>query len=134
MTKVGELSAQVQAIIDNISGLTISITNSYNNLNTRATSGPLTNDVNTQSQIDNLEQKAEAADREFEEAKYKFHGKKSRKQTLQEFVILFFFVAYALFTVSLVLYANVTGTSIAKTLILMAFILLVVSGLILRYA
>jgi flagellar biosynthesis chaperone FliJ len=86
MTKVGELSAQVQAIIDNISALTISITNSYNNLNTRATSGPLTNDINTQSQIDNLEQKADAADREFEEAKYKYHGRKSRKQTLQEFL------------------------------------------------
>ena len=75
-------------------------------------------------------------DKKFEEAEYKVQasGGKSRKQTLQEFVILFFFVAYAAFTVSLVLYGRALGVSIAKIFGIMAFSLLMISGIIIRYA
>ena len=128
MVTVGEFLVRVTGLHDTLKTLKSSI------IKSKATS--VQNNVLPNSDIDALNEEADRYDRKFEEEQYKFllNGGKSRKQTLQEFVILFFFVAYALFTVSLVLYANVTGTSIAKTLILMAFILLVVSGLILRYA
>jgi hypothetical protein len=70
------------------------------------------------------------------EAQYKFQagGGKTRKQTLQEFVILFFFVGYAFFTVSLVLYARATGGSPGKIFGGMLFLMLIISGIIIRYA
>ena len=137
MTTVRQVSASVQGIIDELTILTASITNSFNNMNTRAsTSKAQDNDILTQSTIKNLKDQADMVDRKFEEAEYKVQasGGKSRKQTLQEFVILFFFVAYAAFTISLVLYSKATGKSVLKTLGTMAFILLIIVGIIIRYA
>ena len=137
MTTVRQVSASVQGIIDELTILTASITNSFNNMNTRAsTSKAQDNDILTQSTIKNLKDQADMVDRKFEEAEYKVQasGGKSRKQTLQEFVILFFFVAYAAFTISLILYGKAVGVSTAKIFGGMAFSLLMISGIIIRYA
>jgi len=131
------LRDNAQGIIDQVTILTSSIRNSFNNMNTRGTAaGVAANDIFTQSTIDKLNEKAEATDRQFEEAMYKFQssGGKTRKQTLQEFVILFFFVAYALLTTSLMLYWKMTGPFVLRIFFIMAFILLLITGIIVRYA
>jgi len=135
MTTVAQLSSRIRAILDELTITVNSITNSYNNMNTRSDS-PLANDPLTQNTIKNLNDQTDAANRKFEDAQYKFQasGGKSRRQTLQEFVILFFFVAYAAFTVSIILYGRAVGVSTAKIFGGMAFALLMISGIIIRYA
>ena len=137
-TTVKELNDTVKAISDDIAKYTTSITTSYSNMipSTGNINNIVNNDITTQNTIKQLEEETERTNRQFVEAEYKIKasGGKSRKQTLQEFVILFFFVAYALFTVSLVVYARSIGNSVTKILGLMAFILLIVVGIIIRYA
>lgn len=136
MTTVKQFSDTVQSLIDQLTILTDSITKSYNNLNTRSSIAGGSPDIKTQASIQELNQQAAEYDRQFEEAQYKFQagGGKTRKQTLQEFVILFFFVGYAFFTVSLVLYARATGGSPGKIFGGMLFLMLIISGIIIRYA
>ena len=135
MTTVGQLSTRIKAIQDELTITVSSMTNSYN-LNTRGTSSDSISSATKQSEIKSLNAKADAANKKFEQAQYKFKasGGKSRKQTLQEFVILFFFVAYAAFTVSLILYGAAVGVSTLKIFGVMAFALLMISGIIIRYA
>jgi hypothetical protein len=127
MTTVGQLSNRIKDIFDELTILKSSMTNSYNNIK---------NVVTNDSQLEFIKKQTDTANRQFEEAQYKFQasGGKSRKQTLQEFVILFFFVAYAALTVSLILYGRALGVSTAKIFSLMAFALLMISGIIVRYA
>jgi len=134
MTSVKEFSNTIQGLIDQLTIITSNITKSYNNLNTR-TSSP-NPDIQTQATIDSLLDQSATYDRKFEEAQYKFqaNGGKTRKQTLQEFVILFFFVGYALFTVSLVLYARATGGSPGMLFGGMLFLMFIITGIIVRYA
>ena len=133
-TTVGQFSTAVQDIIDELTIVTASITKSYNNLSKSSFSSSY--DVQSQAKIDSLTQEAANYDRQFEEAQYKFqaNGGKTRKQTLQEFVILFFFVGYALFTMSLIMYGRVAGISTSKIFFGMLFALLMISGIIIRYA
>jgi ABC-type multidrug transport system fused ATPase/permease subunit len=132
MTSVAQLSNKVQEYITKIISVSSSITDSYNSLsksdNGQAQQG--------QATIDALNEQASTYDRKFEEEQYKFqlNGGKSRKQTLQEFVILFFFVAYAVFTVSLMLYAKTINASVGKVFGYMTFALFIITGIIVRYA
>jgi len=132
MTTVKQFSDTVQSLIDQLTILTDSITKNYLNLKSSSTN----QDINRRASIQELNQQAAEYDRQFEEAQYKFQagGGKTRKQTLQEFVILFFFVGYAFFTVSLVLYARATGGSPGKIFGGMLFLMLIISGIIIRYA
>ena len=135
MPTVREFSATIQTILDEITILRDSITKSYNKMNTRSDMS-LSNDSISQAAVTALTEEAATYDRKFEEAQYKFqaNGGKSRKQTLQEFIILFFFVGYSLFTVSLIMYGRVVGISTAKIFFGMLFALLMISGIIIRYA
>ena len=135
MPTVREFSATIQTILDEITILRDSITKSYNKMNTRSDMS-LSNDSISQATVAALKQEAATYDRKFEEEQYKFqaNGGKSRKQTLQEFIILFFFVGYALFTVSLILYGRVVGSSTVKIFFGMLFGLLMISGILIRYA
>ena len=135
MPTVREFSATIQTILDEITILRDSITKSYNKMNTRSDMS-LSNDSISQATVAALKQEAATYDRKFEEEQYKCqaNGGKSRKQTLQEFIILFFFVGYALFTVSLIMYGRVVGISTAKIFFGMLFALLMISGIIIRYA
>jgi len=71
---------------------------------------------------------------EEEEAKAQGIGKKTRRQTLQEFVLLFFFCAYAILSAAVVMYAYIEkGSSQALTVIAsMIIIAFVITGLIIR--
>ena len=126
MTTVAKLSGGIQSIRDQIIILTRNITNNFNGLSLPK---------NNQNQVALLNQEADTYNRQFEEAEYKFisRGRKTRKQTLQEFVILFFFVSYALLTVTLVLYAKAVGGSIPNVLIYMSVGFLASVGFIVRY-
>ena len=105
-------------------------------MTTEMASRSLSDDSPTKATIAALNEEAATYDRKFEEEQYKFqaNGGKSRKQTLQEFIIFFFFVGYALFTVSLIMYGRVVGISTAKIFFGMLFALLMISGIIIRYA
>ena len=91
MPTVKQFSDTVQDLIYQLTIIKANIKKSYDNLNTRSSGGSL--DIKSQATIENLKQQAVEYDRQFEEAQYKFQasGGKTRKQTLQEFVILFFF-------------------------------------------
>ena len=117
--------------MDELTIVKSSMTDSYNKIKNPGAS-VITND----SQIESIKKHTDTANNQFEEAQHKFQasGGKSRKQTLQEFVILFFFVAYAALTVSLILYGRGLGVSTGKIFGLMAFALLMISGIIVRYA
>ena len=132
MVTVGEVKGRVDSLLETLQGLKANIIKSFKNLPGVKVYG----DSSTQSEIDALKEEADTYDRKFEEEQYKFllNGGKSRKQTLQEFVILFFFVSYALLTVSFIVFGNATGISTAKIFFGMLFILLMISGIILRYA
>jgi hypothetical protein len=136
--KVKELSERITKIVSELAKYTTSITTSYDNMTTRGggLNSVVDNDLITQNQITSIKEETEAVDREFVEAEhhFKLSGGKSRKQTLQEFILLFFFVAYALFTVSLIIYSKAVGISVLKTFGIMSFMLLMISGIILRYA
>jgi hypothetical protein len=125
---VREVKARVDSLIDTLKTLKSSI------IKSKATS--VQNNVLPNSEIDALKEEADRYDRKFEEEQYKFlsNGGKSRKQTLQEFVILFFFVSYALLTVSFIVYGNAMDISTVKIFFGMLFILLMISGIIIRYA
>jgi len=85
-----------------------------------------------------LQNQAAAYDREFEEAKSRqtAMGGKGRAQTLQEFVLLFFYVSYLILTVSLTIFMYTTSSSAdtAKMFFGMLFILLVISGILIVYS
>jgi hypothetical protein len=86
--------------------------------------------------IRDFKQKADSYDRQFEEeeSRLQAYGGKTRKQTLQEFVLLFFFVAYGILTVSFALYANRAGMDSQKILGIMLFMAFILAGIIVSYA
>jgi hypothetical protein len=135
MPTVGEFSSTVQGLIDTLTVTKANILKSYNGifLGVKETSS---DNLQSRATIKSLNEEAASYDRKFEEAQYKFqaNGGKTRKQTLQEFIIFFFFVGYALFTVSLIMYGRVVGISTAKIFFGMLFGLLMISGIIIRYA
>jgi len=136
-TTVRSLNSAIAAINDELTSLKSSVTSSFNALPTRggAVGGQ---DTQMKKEIADFNEKAETDDQQFveEQARLEARGGKTRKQSLQEFVLLFFFVAYGLLTVALVLLANYTGGSSQawKTFGLMLFIVFIVTGIIIRYA
>jgi hypothetical protein len=90
------------------------------------------------NEIRAMKHSARAHDVLFEEneAKAQDTGKKTRRQTLQEFVLLFFFCAYAILSAAVIMYAYIEkGSSHALTVLAgMVIIAFVVTGLIIRLA
>ena len=134
---VQSLNSAITAITDELISLKESITSSFNALPTQGgTVGG--QDIQMKKEIADFNEKAATDDQQFveEQARLDARGGKTRKQSLQEFVLLFFFVAYGLLAVALILLANYTGGSSQawKTFGLMLFIVLIVAGIIIRYA
>lgn len=135
MATVGQVAAEVQTYIDEITSLTTSIKNNYPG----SSSGPSPASGHAIAQ---LKEQAETYDRQFEEEQYKrqAYGGRGRKQTLQEFVLMFFYISFGLLTATLIFYAHATAvpaTGSASTLKIvagMAFILLVVTAILVRYS
>lgn len=134
---IRDLNNAITAITDELIAVKESVTSSFNALPTRG--GSLGGqDIQMKKEIADFNQQAATDDQQFveEQARLDARGGKTRKQSLQEFVLLFFFVAYGLLTVALILLANSTGgsTQAWKTFGLMLFIVFIVAGIIIRYA
>jgi hypothetical protein len=73
---------------------------------------------------------------EEEEANAQVKGKKTRRQTLQEFILLFFYCAYAILSAAVIMYAYIEkGSSNALSVTgIMVVIAFVITGLIIRLA
>lgn len=132
MTTLGDVRKRVDNIFTKMTNLQSEITNDLNNDSQKGL-------LETQkADMKDLQNQAAAYDREFEEAKAKQDamGGKGRAQTLQEFVLLFFYVCYLILTVSFTIYMYTTSSSAdtAKMFFGMLFILLVISGILIVYS
>ena len=128
MPTVGSLRSRITSITDELAII-------INGISTPA------KDLSMQKEIREFKEEAATYDTQFveEESKLSRFGKKTRKQSLQEFVLLFFYVAIALLTCALVLYAftNVSEASAVgavQIFLVMCFTTLVITALIIRSA
>ena len=91
--------------------------------------------LRTNQDIRKLKEKERAYDRRFIEEEYS--SGKTRHQTLQEFVLLFFFLGVGLLAISAFLYLNITTQSKMKSFLgflLVLFMGFLASGFILKFA
>jgi hypothetical protein len=136
MATVRSFADRVQNSIDELTSLKSKISDSYDTLSNTTLSQKRT--LKQSKESNDLEQESEMYDRLFEEeeAKLQMFGGKTRAETLQEFVLLFFFVGYGIFTISMALLAMTTqGSSAALKIIgILLFCLLLISGILIRYA
>lgn len=136
-TTVQQLVDRVNDNITNVTVLQSQINTALSNMNS---STPLTQDnVFIQSEIQKLKDQATNYDSQFEEeeAKIQAMGGKTRKQTLQEFVLLFFYLSAVLFIVSVLVYTQIVEQNGKKTkqmAIALFFILFITTGILIRYA
>lgn len=133
---VAELNTNLTSMIDELTILTASIKDSHTSaVFTSSNKGDKLN-TSVKKDIREFKDEADSYDRRFEEEESRLQafGGKTRKQTLQEFVLLFFFVAYGILTIAFVLYANRVGLDTKKILAAMIFILLVLTAIIVTYA
>ena len=136
MPTVGEIATRVKDLRDQVTVLQSSISDSYTKY---ATGGSSSKSLKFNSQIRDLKDEADKYDNEFREHERFLQktGGKPRHQTLQEFVLLFFWTAFTLLTVSLAIFAY-TSTQVygnpLKIIGLMLFIGLLVTAILIRYA
>jgi hypothetical protein len=133
MATVSNLIRDVETTVQTLTSLQSDI---QRNLQTVGTSAAA--NLPIEHEIRDMNAKASAIDRVFEEeeAAIQAMGGKTRMQTLQEFVLLSFFVSYSIFTLTLVLHAYVRGDTSTAVKILggMAVILLLVCCFLLKLA
>jgi hypothetical protein len=130
MPTLAELKTRVQTLIDDYTAINTKLsadTSEYN----------LDKTKQFQGEIKNLKQQSSQYDREFEEEQAKFAalGGKTRKQTLQEFVLLFFFVSYLLFIIAMATYTSITeGSNAAAKMIGIGILGLgLIAGFLIRF-
>jgi sugar lactone lactonase YvrE len=89
-------------------------------------------------EVNDMNRKSRAYDVMFEEEEVKAQGsgKKTRRQTLQEFVLFFFFCCFAIFAASIVMFSYLENGSDGafKTAVLMVLITFVLVGFIIQLA
>lgn len=136
MATVRSFADRVQNCIDELTSLKSKISDSYDSLSNTDVSQKRT--LKQSKESNDLQQEVDMYDRLFEEeeAKLQAFGGKTRAETLQEFVLLFFFVGYGIFIVSMALLAMSTqgSTAALKIIGLLIFCLLLISGILIRYA
>ena len=136
-TTVQQLVDRVSSNLTEVTVLQSQINSAYQNMNSNT---PLTQDnVYIQSKIQSLKDQATSYDTQFEEEESKLQamGGKTRKQTLQEFVLLFFYIAFGLFIVSAGVYVYITeqkGKKAFQMVGALSFILFIITGILIRYA
>jgi hypothetical protein len=132
---VGELNTNLTSIIEELTVLTASVKDSLITYGSSGTRKATSEDYSMKKDIREFKESADTYDRQFEEeeSRLQAYGGKSRKQTLQEFILLFFFVAYGILTIAFLLYANQFGFDTKKILAAMVFILLVLTAMIVTY-
>jgi lipopolysaccharide export LptBFGC system permease protein LptF len=134
---VADLNSKLTSSIDELTILTSSIQKSFNTYKRDSTTAS-SQDLSMKKDIRELNEKAETYDRQFEEeeSRLQAYGGKTRKQTLQEFILLFFYIGYGLLSASIILYAhrtNIPGYPL-KICGILLFILFMITAVILKYA
>ena len=137
MTTLEQLKTRVQTLLDDYSAIHTKLDENITKYTSRTSL--FTNTAKKiQGDTKTLKNQANQYDREFEEEQAKFAalGGKTRKQTLQEFVLLFFFVSYTLFIIAVATQASVTeGSGAAAKIIGLGVLGLgLISGLLIRFA
>lgn len=132
--KVGDILNTVTKQIDELNGLKGVISKSFNEYAVEGVSK-----VGYNSQIRDLKEEQTKYDKMFEDEQKKLSdsGGKTREQTLQEFVLLFFYIGYIVLSITIVIffYTRTQSTiDLIKILGLMFFIGLAITALILRLA
>jgi hypothetical protein len=128
MTTVADLVRRVQTIQTQITSLQTKISDSYEAYIHQGATPDTTMENDYTS-------KADMYDRLFQEqeAVLQASGGKSRAQTLQEYVLLFFFIAFAILSITVTVFSQMkTGKGI-QVFGLMALIIVLSSGFIIRY-
>lgn len=134
-TTVGQLNTNLTSITEELTVLTASVKDSLTTYLSSRTRKDNSENVSMKKDIREFKESADNYDRQFEEEESRLQafGGKSRKQTLQEFILFFFFVAYGILTFAFLLYANQFGFDTKKIFAAMIFILLVVTAMIVTY-
>lgn len=135
MTTIDTLAKRVDTIYQQALLYQNSIRDGFN----RAKGTPQGLILKTNQEIHELENEEKKYNTEFREEERRFQamGGKSRQQTLQEFVILFFWVGFVALTFALATISYTNTQSIKKLFMifgLMAFIGLIITAIIIRYA
>lgn len=122
-------------LIDILTANRVNISNSYSKYKDSLSGNKYVS--SGENQIQSLKQQEATFDTEFEEAEAisQQTGGKTRKQTLQEFVLLFFFVSFTVFTASACIYTFVLKRDVAETLkigAVLLFLLVLIVALIIR--
>ena len=129
---IGEMKEQVDGLKTDFQVLAQQIGDAYDAMNFNSTTKN-----RLQSEIRNMKAQETAYNKEFEE-EHRLFGGKTRRQTLQEFVFLFFYVACAIGIIAVTIYrfrtSEGSGKAAAKIFFLCLFILLLVTGILIRYA
>jgi hypothetical protein len=133
MTTVGQLKDRCTRLYDRINTLRSNIVTSLSDTSQLKTQVV----AKAKQELKTLKKDQDVYDAQFteEEMLSQAMGGKTRQQTLQEFVLLFFFVAYGVLTISLTLaaYRDAGGASAVKMIVLMSLMSLVVAAFIIRY-
>ena len=98
-----------------------------------------TYDLSQQSEIQNLKDEEQTFDRKFNDVHEELTalGGKTRQQTLQEFVILFFYISFLVVAIAACLFTYTTSQNIIETLKLAGMFVLigfVGTGLLIQYS
>jgi hypothetical protein len=127
-----ELEVEIRGILENLNTLKDKITASYG-----AETNPMK--LQRQKELDSAKREKNIYDAKFLEEQYLYQKlPRSRNQTLQEFVLLFFYVSLGIFSVALIIYAFlINGQSFseaAKMLGLCIVMCLLITALLIRLA
>jgi hypothetical protein len=129
---IGELKIEVDGLKTDFQVLARQIGDAYDSMNMDSTTKN-----RMRSEIRDMKMLETSYNKEFEE-EYRLYGGKTRRQTLQEFVFLFFYVACGITIIALTIYkfssSEGSGKAAAKIFFLGLFILLLITGILIRYA
>lgn len=129
MATVGNLVKRVESILSELKTLETKISESYEKYIGKSGSAL------EKSLEDDYISKANMYDRLFQEqeAELQASGGKSRAQTLQEYILLLFFVAFAILSITITVFAQTTSGRGWQVFGLMFLIIILSSGFIMRY-
>lgn len=129
-----ELRTRVDTLTDELTILKSKLSESFDSFAKKQIGE---SDPTFENQIATLKDQTKMYDRLFQEkeAEFQVSGGKTRQQTLQEYNLLFFYIAYGVLTLSLSIYQAVHHTAItgAKTFGLLALALMPITALMVKY-
>lgn len=132
--QVDSLRIRVNRIADELTILQQGISESYDAYASKQVG---TKDTSVEKEITELKTQQKTLDRKFQEkeAQFQMVGGKTRKQTLQEYTLLLFFVSYLVLALSLGIWKSVKGSPKegAQLFGIMLLTLLPIAGLMFKF-